>query len=88
MSGSRRAGRHDHRPGNPANQDCRTSVCRRTENIDLTRWKGAVCFSHRQRPDATYATRASTKVGKLLRYAAAGAGTAVGKFDGGGGWLT
>ena len=34
-------------PGNPANQDCRTSVCRRNENTDLTRWMGAGYLIHR-----------------------------------------
>ena len=34
-------------PGNPASQDCRTSVCRRNGNIDLTRWRGAGYLFHR-----------------------------------------
>jgi hypothetical protein len=41
MRNHRRAAYHDH-PGNPANQDCPTSVCRRKENTDLTRWRGAM----------------------------------------------
>jgi hypothetical protein len=34
-------------PGNPANQDCRTGVCRHNENTDLTRWHGDVYLVHR-----------------------------------------
>ena len=34
-------------PGNPANQDCRTGVCRHNENTDLTRWHGAIYLVHR-----------------------------------------
>ena len=34
-------------PGNPANQDCRTAVCRHNENTDLTRWKGTIYLVHR-----------------------------------------
>jgi hypothetical protein len=34
-------------PGNPANQDCRTGVCRHNENTDLTRWHGAIWLVHR-----------------------------------------
>ncbi len=34
-------------PGNPANQDCRTGVCRHNENTDLTRWRGAIYLVHR-----------------------------------------
>lgn len=34
-------------PGNLANQDCRTGVCRHNENTDLTRWRGAIYLVHR-----------------------------------------
>lgn len=34
-------------PGNLANQDCRTGVCKHNENTDLTRWHGAVWLVHR-----------------------------------------
>jgi hypothetical protein len=34
-------------PGNPANQDCRTGVCRHNENTDLTRWRGDIYLVHR-----------------------------------------
>ena len=34
-------------PGNPANQDCRTGVCRHNENTDLIAWHGDIYFVHR-----------------------------------------
>jgi hypothetical protein len=34
-------------PGNEANQNCRTGVCRHNENTDLTRWHGDVWLVHR-----------------------------------------
>ena len=34
-------------PSDPANQDCRTAVCRHNENTDLHRWRGAIWFVHR-----------------------------------------
>ena len=34
-------------PRNPANQDCRTSVCQRNGNIDLTRSRDACYLIYR-----------------------------------------